>query len=299
MIRSLDELLEAGARAPGATMAIAVGHDPGSLSLALRARQLLGVSSIVVGDRERAERAAEECGTDLRELAVVHEPDPRSAALVATRLAGSGEADMLVRGNITTADLLRVALRRDTGLRAGSIWSHVALIQLPDLPRLLMVTDGGVTIEPDLVQKAQILNNAVVVARALGIARPKVAVLAALERVNPAMQATVDAANLAKMADRGQLLEAVVDGPLALDNAISRDAARVKGIRSPVAGEADVLLAPDIETGSVLVRSLIFLAGGHIAGAVVGGRAPVIIPSASDLGGSNLESIALGKLLLA
>lgn len=204
-----------------------------------------------------------------------------------------GEAKVLVKGLVQTADLMRAALDSEKGLRTGRLLSHVAVVELPKLDRLLLVSDGGLVPHPSLLEKAQIIRNAVAVARAIGVAEPKVAVLAAVETVSENMPATVEAACLKVMAERRQIEGCVVDGPLALDNALFAEAAEHKGIRSPVAGKADVLIVPNIEAGNILVKSMTFVCGGLMAGVVVGAAAPIVLTSRADPAEAKVASLAV------
>jgi phosphate butyryltransferase len=195
------------------------------------------------------------------------------------------------------ADLLHAALDRDLGLRVGRLFSHVSAFEIPGFERLIFVTDAGVVIEPTLEQKVQIVQNAIDLVNQLGIEKPRVAILAALEMVNPRMPSTTDAANLAKMADRGQIKGGIVDGPLALDNAISLQSAQLKGISSPVAGNADILVAPDVESGNVLAKGITYFARGRMAAVVVGAKVPIAADARADPSESKLASIGLAVLM--
>jgi phosphate butyryltransferase len=202
-----------------------------------------------------------------------------------------------MKGLVDTATFLRAALDRESGLRTNTLLSHVAVFDMKDIGRLLLISDAAVNIAPNLEQKAIIVCNAIRVAHKLGNIRPRVAVLASTETVNPRIPANVEAAALAKMADRGQITGAIVDGPLALDNAISPDALHDKGIISPVAGCADILISPDIEAGNVLVKAIVYFARHSMAGVVIGAKAPLIVPSRSDTSESKLNSLALGVIM--
>jgi phosphate butyryltransferase len=212
-------------------------------------------------------------------------------------LLAEGLAQVAMKGKVDTATFLRAALDRELGLRTGALLSHVAVFDMVDLERLILVSDAGVNIAPNLEQKADIIRNAITVAHRLGLEKPRIAVLASTETVNPRIPANVEAAALAKMADRNQITGAVVDGPLALDNAISPDAAEDKEIISNVAGRADILICPDIEAGNMLVKSIVYFARHPMAGVVVGARAPLIVPSRSDTFESKLGSLALGVVM--
>ena len=248
---------------------------------------------LLVGDQDEIRQAAGRARYQPRPEQILHEPDPVKAALAAVSAASSGEADMVMKGYIHTDDFLRAVLHRERGLRTGSIISHVFIAEVRHLDRLLFITDGAMNIAPTLEQKAAILLNAVYLANAFGVMRPKVAVLAAVELVNPAMPATVEAACLAQMARRGQFsVPCEVDGPLALDNAISELAAKHKKISGTVAGWADVLLCPNIETGNVLAKTLAHLGGCRLAGLLVGAKVPVVLTSRADSPEAKLLSIA-------
>ncbi|MGC8787818.1 MAG: bifunctional enoyl-CoA hydratase/phosphate acetyltransferase, partial [Anaerolineae bacterium] len=208
-----------------------------------------------------------------------------------------GHADLAMKGKVETADFLRAALDREMGLRVGRLFTHVAVFELPGFDRLLFVTDSGVVVAPTMEQKVEIVQNAIMVAQRLGVTEPKVAILAATEMVNPKIPTTMDAANLAKMADRGQIQGGLVDGPLALDNAISPESVAIKGIKSPVAGYADILVAPDVEAGNMLAKAMTYFAKGKMAGVVVGGKSPLIVASRSDPHETKLVSIGLGVIL--
>ena len=230
-------------------------------------------------------------------MMVIEEAEPEAAARKTMELLRLGHADLAMKGKIETGAFLRAAFDREAGLRAGRLFTHVGVFEMPGFDRLLFVTDAGVVVAPTLQQKVEIVQNAIMVAQRLGIEAPKVAVLAATEMVNPKIPTTLDAANLAKMADRGQIQGGLVDGPLALDNAISRESAEIKGITGPVAGCADILVTPDVEAGNMLSKAISYFAKGRMAGVVVGGKSPLIVASRSDPHEVKLMSIALGVLL--
>jgi phosphate acetyltransferase len=214
----------------------------------------------------------------------------------AVAMARAGEVAALMKGSLHTDELMGEVVARD-GLRTARRISHVFLMDVPAYPRLLLVTDAAVNIAPDIRTKADILQNAFDLARVLGIEQPKAAVLAAVETVNPDMAATVDAAMLCKMVDRGQIIGGLVDGPLAFDNAVSEEAARIKKIDSPVAGRADILLVPDLEAGNMVAKQLQYLAGADSAGIVLGARVPIVLTSRADSVRTRLASVAVMKLL--
>ncbi len=296
-IRNFKELLET-ARACGPKTVVAAGAQQVSVLKALAAAQELGLAHpILVGDEKQIERVAAECQVDITGMEVVHEPNIRLASRRAMTLVAEGRAHVAMKGKVDTATFLRAALDRELGLRTGHLLSHVAVFDMKSLGRLLLISDAGVNIAPTLEQKADIVRNAVWVAHKLGIRMPHVAVLASTETVNPRIPANVEAAALAKMADRKQITGALVDGPLALDNAISPSAAEDKGISSRVAGRADVLISPDIEAGNVLVKAIVYFARHPMAGVVVGSKVPLILPSRSDTYESKLDSLALGVVM--
>ncbi len=260
--------------------------------------ELAGLAEVtLVGDSNEIHRIAEQQGFDIRRMEIVHQPHPREAAYEVMRLVSQGQADIAMKGKVETSDYLRAALSKELGLRTGRLFTHVAVFEIPGFDRLIFISDAGVVVAPDLEQKVQIVQNAIYVAHALGISLPRVAVLAATEVVNPKVPTTLDAANLSKMADRGQIQGGLVDGPLALDNAISPESARIKGIKSEVAGYADILITPDIEAGNVLAKAITYFAEGKMAGVVVGARCPLIVASRSDTREAKLVSLALGVML--
>jgi phosphate butyryltransferase len=289
--------MEAARQVGPKMVAVALPHEPEILLCAQDAQSQGLANCTLVGDRECIRKIAAENGVDITKMMIMHEPDPKSAARKVMELLRMGHADLAMKGKLETADFLRAALDKETGVRAGRLFSHVAVFEVPGYERLLFVTDSGVVVAPTLEQKIEIVQNAIMVAQAFGIEQPKVAILAATETVNPKIPTTMDAANLSKMADRGQIQGAIVDGPLALDNAISSESAAIKGIKSPVAGCADILVAPDVEAGNMLAKAITYFANGKMAGVVVGGKSPLIVASRSDPHETKLMSMALGVLL--
>ena len=228
---------------------------------------------------------------------IIHEADIKKATLKAIQLVSSGAADMVMKGLVDTATFLRSVLNKEVGLRTGNLMSHVSVFEIEGIDRLILLTDAAFNTYPDLKQKVQIINNSVMVAKACGIQNPKVAPVCAVEVVNPDMQATVDAALLSKMSDRGQIKGCIVDGPLALDNALSEEAAHHKGVTGPVAGKADVLLLPNIDVANVMYKSLTYTAQTKNGGILVGTSAPVILTSRADSFETKVNSIALAALV--
>ncbi len=291
-IRTFELLLSEVKAHARKRVAIACGDMESVVEAAARAEAEDVADAILFGDKKATETAARNAGVDLSSAELIDIPDRDEAASEAVRWVARGDADIAMKGRIHTDDFLRAVLQRQDGLRTGKLLSHCFLLEVAHLNKLLIVTDGAMNIAPNFEQKAQIARNAISVGRLLGIDQPKVAVLAAVELVNPKMPATQDAAILALMSSRGQFEQGIVEGPFALDNAISQKAAAVKGIDNPVAGRADILLVPDIEAGNILTKSFVYLAQGRIAGVVIGAGAPVVLTSRADTAESKFLSIA-------
>ncbi len=280
-------------------VAVAGGASSEALQALAEAKAAGLVSVTMCGHLPELKRLAKEVGYDLSADGLVSAESASEAARAAVREVAEGRAALLMKGDVPTADLLRAVLDREHGLRTGRLLSHVGVFELPDLDRLLFLTDAGVNIAPTLEHKADLVRNAVQVAQACGVAQPKVAALAAVETVNAEMPATVEAACLAAMGRRGQLGVAVVDGPLALDNAVFPEAAERKGVGGPVAGAADILLVPDIEAGNMTYKALLFFGKAKVAGVVVGARVPVITTSRAESHETKFLSVALGVVMAA
>ncbi len=290
---SLRDVLARAKQGAPRSIAVACPHDDDVLLSLERAVAAGLVRPLLVGRRALIESLIEKTGLHGFRPEIVDCADDAAAVELAVRKVRSGEAQMLMKGLVSTGTFLKGVLNKEFGLRQRAMLSHVAVYEAQDPERLVFLTDVAMNIAPDLAQKAQILENAVWLAHALGVERPNVAAIAAVETVNPEMPATVDAAALAKMADRGQIKGCVVDGPLALDNALSVEAARRKGISSPVAGVADVLLLPDIEAGNVLYKMIGLAKIGPLAAVLVGATAPVVLTSRADSDDTKFNSIAL------
>ncbi|SHM36344.1 phosphate butyryltransferase [Caldanaerovirga acetigignens] len=254
------------------------------------------IEPILVGEKEKIQREALRAGFSFENVEIV-DCSAEETPFTGVRLVRENKADVLMKGVIDTAVFMKAVLNPDFGLRTGELLSHLAAFEVPNFDRIIFVTDGGVNIAPNLEEKISILKNAIRALRAIGYSEPKVAVLSAVEAVSFKMQSSVDAAIIAKMAERNQIKGALIDGPLALDNAVSEEAALHKGIKSPVAGKADLILVPNIETGNALGKSMTFLAGGLMAGIVVGAKAPIVLPSRADSPLSKLMSIVLACLI--
>ena len=283
-------------RAPG-RIAVAAAHDDHVLQSVNAVCNLGYASAVLIGDKEKIFEHADNLELDLSNITIIKELDPQACAVQAVNMVNNGEADILMKGQLQTAELLRAVLAKEQGLRTDRLLSHIGLYEMPSYHKLLMVTDAGINIQPDLQQKAQIIKNAVEVAHCLGNDNPKVAVLSAVELINSSMSATLDAAALSLMAKRGQIRNCLVDGPLAMDNAIDRQAARQKHIESEVAGDADVLLAPNIEAGNILVKSLVFLAQARSCGIITGARVPLVVTSRAESSEAKYYSILLALAL--
>lgn len=298
-MNNFNELLSIVEKHPVRKVAAAAAQDPYVIEAIVEAKKRNIAESLLIGDEPSIHKAAQFAGVSINEIPVIDRTDPLHAVTTAVEMVSSGEADILMKGYIHTDDFLRGLLNRETGLRTGSIMSHVFVAEIQEQNKLIFITDGAMNIMPDIEQKAAILLNAVYLANLFGIQNPKVAVLAAVELVNPAMPATVEAACLAKMADRNQYVPScTVDGPFAMDNAISVFAAQHKKITGPVAGGADILLVPNIECGNILVKSLVYLSGRRTIGLLVGAKAPVVLTSRADTMEAKLLSIAGAVLMV-
>jgi len=284
--------------AGGEPVATAIVHpcDAASVSAAVDAARQGLIVPILIGPRARIQAAAAGAGIDIARFRLVDTAHSHAAATQAVALVRAGEAQLLMKGALHTDELMSAVVASD-GLRTDRRLSHVYLMDVPSYPRPLLITDAAINITPTLEDKADIVRNAIDLAHAIGIACPRIAILAAVETVNPQMRSTLDAAALCKMADRGQIVGGVIDGPLAFDNAVSPDAARDKGIVSPVAGIADILVVPDLEAGNMLAKQLTFLAGADAAGIVLGARVPIILTSRADSERTRIASCALAVLM--
>ncbi len=298
-MQNFDQMVEAVRSHPIRKIAVAAAEDSYVIEAVSEARRRHIADAVLVGDQPRIQAIAAERGVSLEGTEIIHKPEPIEAVSEATRLVAAGEADILMKGYIHTDDFLRGVLNREQGLRTGSIISHVFIAEDKQRGKLVFVSDAAMNIAPDLEQKSAILLNAVYLAKLFGVERPRVAVLAAVELVNPAMPATMDAAALGTMASRNQYVPScVVDGPFALDNAISPEAAAHKRIEGPVAGQADILIVPDIEAGNIFVKSLVYFGGHRVIGLLVGTKAPVVLTSRADTMESKLLSMAGAVLMV-
>src|SRR3954467_12519797 len=291
-----EQLLERCARLEPIVTAVAHPCESSALLGAIEAAEKGLIVPILVGPRAKLEETAEAAGVDLRDHQVIDVPHSHASAAKAVALLREGKAELLMKGSLHTDELMGAVVSRDGGLRTSRRISHVFVMDIPTYHKVLIVTDGAINIAPSLEDKVDICQNAIDLAVSLGRQRPKVAILAAVETVTSKMPATIDAAALCKMSERGQITGAVLDGPLAFDNAISKDAAETKHIHSEVAGDPDILVAPDLEAGNILAKQLSFLANADSAGLVLGARVQKILPSRADSVRSRIASCAIAML---
>ncbi len=293
MITNFSSLEAEAKRRGGGRIAIAGAAGPAVLEAARIAQEDGIMIPLLVGDHEKIAPLAEEVGLNLKYVEIIQEADDVRAAEVAVALVDAGKADGVMKGKVSTPNLLKAVLNKNYNLRTDRLLSHIALLELPAYHKFLMVTDGGMVIQPTLDQKVSILKNGVEMMQRLVIVRPKVAVLAAIEKVNPEMAETVDAQKIVEMAHRGELGDIEVEGPMAVDIALSPEAARVKGVESRISGDPDILLVPNVACGNIFAKGLWHLAGAKIAGLILGARCPVILLSRSDNAVTKLNSSAL------
>jgi phosphate butyryltransferase len=297
LIQNLIELVERAKALGPARIAVVEAHDPDVLVSLSQAEPMGLAQSILVGTPAKIEAAAKKSGYALRRETLIQTSGEDASIRAAIDLVREGRADLLMKGKVTTANLVRGILDKERGLRTGNQLSQVIVFQVPHIPRLMIMTDGAINIAPTLAQKADITRNAIMVAHALGNAEPKVVLLAALEFVNPEMPATVDAAALTQMHRRGQITGAFLEGPLAMDVPLSRFAAERKNIQSPVVEATDIFIAPDIEAANILYRAILYFAKGESGGIVVGARVPLVLLSRAETPETKIRSIALAILV--
>ncbi|WP_448376901.1 bifunctional enoyl-CoA hydratase/phosphate acetyltransferase [Fervidobacterium sp.] len=292
----INELLDKAKNLGRKIVAVAAADDDVVLRAVETARKEGIVNALLFGNVSKIEEAAKKAEVELSNYQVIDSKNPADDAVKAVV---EKRAHFVMKGNIKTGDLMKAVLKDEYNLKTGRTMSLVSIFETPLYHKLLVVTDAGMTIAPDLDQKVHLIENAVLVARkAVGVEKPKVAILGAIEVVNPKMEATVHAALLAKMNERGQIKNCVIDGPFALDNAVSKEAAEHKGIISPVAGDADILIMPDIEAGNIFYKGMVFLAGAKVASAIIGAKCPVALTSRADNDETKLLSLALTCLMV-
>ena len=292
-----QRLLAAAKAGPRATTAVAHPCDASALRGAVEGAEEGIITPILVGPREKIIAAAAAAEVDISAYEIVHADHSHESAGKAVALVREGRAEMLMKGSLSTDEMLGAVVNRAGGLRTERRLSHCFVMDVPGHPNVLIITDAAINIFPTLEDKVDIIQNAIDFAHALGIAQPKVAILSAMEKINPKLDSTIEAGALCKMADRGQITGALLDGPLALDNAISPEAARIKGITGPVAGHADILVVPDLEAGNMLTKSLSFMMNADSAGIVLGARVPITLTSRADTVQSRLASCAVAALV--
>lgn len=297
MAKSFEDLLELSKKRGPKNISVAMAEDKEVLSAIKNATELGIVNPILVGDKDKILEISREIDFDTVNIEIIDEKDGTKGSKIATELVSSGKADFLMKGLIDTGTIMKQVLDKEIGLRTGKVISHVAIFDIPTYHKVFLVSDAAMNIAPDLKQKKEILENSVALAKSLEIKLPKVAVLGAKETVSDKMEATIHARELADMNKRGEIEGCIVDGPLALDNAVSKESARLKAIDSEVAGDADVLIVPTIEAGNILYKSLSFLGNAKSAGLIVGTKAPIVLTSRADNQETKLNSIALAVLM--
>ncbi|WP_093384488.1 phosphate acetyltransferase [Variovorax sp. OV329] len=292
-----DRLIATVRQLPPLRVAVVHPANGPSLEGALSSARMGLMVPVLVGPRAKIEAAAQELGASLQGIELIDAPHSHAAAEQAAVLARDGKVDALMKGSLHTDELMGAVVRREAGLRTARRISHCFVMDVPGHQQPLIISDAAINIAPTLEEKVDIVQNAIDLAHALRLTTVRVAILSAMETVNSKVPSTIDAAALCKMAERGQITGGVLDGPLAMDNAIDAEAARIKGIVSPVAGHADVLIAPDLDAGNMLAKSLTFLAGAYAAGIVLGAKVPVILTSRADSEPARLASVAVAALL--
>ena len=296
-ITTFAEMVSAAREAGPVRIAVVGAHDPQVLAAVAQAQREGMVAATLVGDWPAIEAYSAQAGVDLAGATLYHEPDPKQAARRVVELARMGRADVVVKGQIKTGDLLGVALDRHTGIRGRDLLSHVGIFELPAMDRLIYLSDSGVVVYPTVYQKLTIINNVVEVAHLFGLPEPRVAILAASDAVHPKIPASIDALALSRMAEQGWVQGAVVDGPLGLEVAISPRAAELEESSSPIAGEADILIVPNVEAGNIVAKGLQYFARARMAGLVVGAKVPIIISSRADSAETRYLSLAMAVIL--
>jgi phosphate butyryltransferase len=297
MLKKLDELTDIARQKNVRKLAVAAAGDRLVLEAVQKAVDNGIIIPVLVGDQKNIEQIAGKIGFDLTKYDIYNQPDPAEASRQAVSLIRQGEADILMKGLVGTAPLLKAVLNKEEGLRKGGTLSHFALIESPHYHKLFGVTDAGMNIAPEFQEKVDMVNNAVEIFHSLGNPEPKVAIIGPLEVVNPKIESTAHAAMLSKMNERGQIKRCMIDGPFAIDNAVSKRAAEHKGVSGNVAGDADILMTPELNSGNVLYKTLMFLGGCTSAAIIMGARAPIVLTSRADTEKSKMMSIALAAAM--
>ena len=295
--RHLSEIFEIARKQESRKLVVAAAGEVHVLEAVLNARTENIIEPLLVGDSDAILSLADREDLSLEDVSIIHEKDPVQACRIAVKLINDNEADILMKGMVNTADLLKAVIDKDVGLRKRELLSHAALFEVPGHPKLVAVTDAAMNVEPGTGDKVYIIQNALEIYHRLGVKEPRVAVLGPLETVNPKIRSTVEAGELKALHASGKIDGCLLDGPLAMDNAVSMEAAAQKGIGGPVAGQADILVAPDLNSGNILYKTLIFMAHGISAAVVMGARVPIVLTSRADSKQSKLMSIALAAAL--
>lgn len=297
MIKHLSQLVDLAKNKRKRKVAVAAAGDHHVLEAIQNARNEGIIEPILIGDSEKIREISKELKFDLEGIKIIDEKDNYKASLIATRIIGEGEADILMKGLVSSGVLLKAVLNKEYGLRKGSILSHVALFESPYYHKLLGVSDAAMNVNPDLHEKIAIIQNAVEVFHGIGTMNPKVAIVGSVETVNPKMEATMHAATISMMNYRKQITGCIIDGPLAIDGAVSKKASELKNITSEVAGDVDLIITPDINGGNILYKSLAFLGGATSAALIMGAKAPIVLTSRGDTERSKFLSIALAAAI--
>jgi phosphate butyryltransferase len=299
IINTFDELIRHASQTGDKTVIIAYARNEETFQAIADTQRLFRIKYILTGDKATIERGLHNHNADVSGCRIIHCADPHTALTISVERIRDGEGDILMKGSVDTGLMMREVLKDTSGLKTGRLLSDIFLLEYPRYRdnKFVMITDGGMTLSPDLSNKVELIRNAVEVAHALGNPLPKVAILSATEFITPKLQSTLDAAVLAKMNERGQISGCIVDGPLALDNALSEEAAKEKGIRSEVAGHAQILVAANIEAANSLAKSTAYFADLSMAHVIVGARVPILIPSRADKSDTHIRSVALGIIM--
>ncbi|MBD3370416.1 bifunctional enoyl-CoA hydratase/phosphate acetyltransferase [Candidatus Fermentibacteria bacterium] len=296
-IRNLEQLKERAKELPSMKVAVVMANESETLSAVSEAVEANMLEAVLIGPEEEIASSAEEAGVDISGMEIVHVTEEAEAAMKGTQLVRNGRAQVLMKGLIATSTFLKAVLDRESGIRGEGLLSHVAVIDAPEYHKLLLITDAAMNIDPDFEQKMEMLKNAVTVAHAIGIEKPKATYICAKEKPYQKMPRTMEAARMKEAAGRGELGEVIFDAPLAMDLAVSAVAKKIKKIDSPVAGDADLLLLPDIESGNAIYKTLIFLAGAELGAVIMGATHPVVLTSRADSAESKLCSIVLAGVV--
>ncbi len=297
MLKKISDLHELAKKGKTRKLVLAAAHDANAMDAAINASKEGIIELIMVGDKKKIEEIASERNFAIDNMQIIDKPIAEEAAATSVKMVSNKEADILMKGNIGTAGLLRAVLNKEWGLRTGELLSHLAIFELPTYHKIIGLTDAAMNIAPDLNGKISLIRNSVNYFRSVGIDQPKVALLSAVETVNPDMQSTIDASIIAKMAHRKQIKNCIVDGPLAFDNAVSTKSAEIKKIESPVAGDVDILVGDDIDASNGLYKAFIYFAKAKCAAVIVGAAAPIVLTSRADNDETKLNSIAMAAAI--